>query len=49
LFIFIYHGLLSMRCMSMAALHMQGHIVPGVSLPEEDIIVLHLLSLSLPA
>jgi hypothetical protein len=22
----------------MAALHMQGHIVPGVSLPEEDIL-----------
>jgi hypothetical protein len=27
--------------------HMQEHIKPGVSLPEEDIIVLHLLSLSL--
>jgi hypothetical protein len=26
----------------MAALHMRGHIVPGVSLPEEDIVVLHL-------
>jgi hypothetical protein len=31
----------------MAALHMREHIKPGVSLPEEDIIVLHLLSLSL--
>jgi hypothetical protein len=26
----------------MAALHMREHIVPGVYLPEEDIIVLHL-------
>jgi hypothetical protein len=31
----------------MAALHMRKHIKPGVSLPEEDIIVLHLLSLSI--
>ena len=26
----------------MAALHMRGHIVPGVSLPKEDSIVLHI-------
>jgi hypothetical protein len=26
----------------MAALHMRGHIVPGVYLPEEDSIILHI-------